>query len=104
MRGGICEFNGWRKESFEGIKVVHFIPIELRQSKNKSENTINLLNESYGILALIEKYSKKKALTIDTEYCLFTNQGDKFILWVKYKLLNETKDYGFEVRSFYNYI
>ena len=30
--------------------------------------------------------------------------GDKFILWLKYKLLNETKGYGFEVRSFYKCI
>ena len=35
---------------------------------------------------------------------MFTNQGDKYILWLKYKLLNETKEYGFEVRSFYKCI
>ena len=57
-----------------------------------------------SILSLIEKYSKENALTTDTEYCLFTNQGDKYILWLKYKLLNETKEYGFEVRSFYKCI
>ena len=43
-------------------------------------------------------------MTTGTEYCLFTYNGDKFLLWLKYKLLNETKDYGFEVRSFYKCI
>ena len=39
-----------------------------------------------------------------TAHLLFNYNGDKFILWLKYKLLNETKGYGFEVRSFYKCI
>ena len=40
-----------------------------------------------SILALIEKKSKQIPLTQETEYCLFNYNGDKFILWLKYKLL-----------------
>lgn len=82
----------------------HYIPNmnqEIGLSTNPKLPDVDLDELPLSILALIEKYSKKSALTTDTQYCLFTNQGEKFILWLKYKLLNETKDYGFEVRSFY---
>lgn len=82
----------------------HYIP-NMNQAIGLSTNPelpdVDLNELPISILALIEKYSKRSALTTKTEYCLFTNHGEKFILWLKYKLLNETKGYGFEVRSFY---
>ena len=82
----------------------HYIPnmnLEIGLSTNPELPDVDVNELPLSILTMIEKYSKKVALTTNTEYCLFTNQGEKFILWLKYKLLNETKDYGFEVRSFY---
>lgn len=101
----ICGFDVvFNVYSYIHIYSRHYIPNmnqDIGLSTNPELPDVDINELPLSILALIEKYSKKKALTTDTEYCLFTNQGDKFILWVKYKLLNETKDYGFEVRSFY---
>ena len=54
-----------------------------------------------SIFDLMERYNSSIPITSGTEYCLFTWQDSCFILWLKYKKLNETKDYGLEVRSFY---
>lgn len=85
----------------------HYIPnmnYDIGLSTNPELPGVDVKELPRSILALIEKKSKKTPLTQETEYCLFNYNGDKFILWLKYKLLNETKGYGFEVRSFYKCI
>lgn len=85
----------------------HYIPNmnhDIGLSTNPKLPGVDVKELPQSILTLIEHNSIKNPLTKETEYCLFTYNGDKFILWLKYKLLNETKDYGFEVRSFYKCI
>ena len=85
----------------------HYIPnmnYDIGLSTNPELPGVDVEELPRSILALIEKKSKQIPLTQETEYCLFNYNGDKFILWLKYKLLNETKGYGFEVRSFYKCI
>ena len=85
----------------------HYIPNmnhDIGLSTNPELPGVDVEELPLSILSLIEINSKENPLTTETEYCLFTYNGDKFILWLKYKLLNETKDYGFEVRSFYKCI
>lgn len=53
------------------------------------------------IMPLIEKHSHLCSLTQNTEYLLYSYGNDYYILWLKYKRLNETRREGFEVRSFY---
>jgi len=53
------------------------------------------------IFPLIEKYNLKCPLTKDTEYLLYSYNTDVYILWIKYKVLSETRKEGFEIRSFY---
>lgn len=50
---------------------------------------------------LIEQSNNLSPLTRETEYLLFLIGTDYYILWLKYKILNETKRFGFEIRSFY---
>ena len=53
------------------------------------------------IMPLIEKHNQQCAITQSTEYLLYSYEKDFYILWLKYKRLNETGNNGFEVRSFY---
>lgn len=85
----------------------HYIPnmnYEIGLSTNPELPSVDIDDLPLSILMLIEKYCKVCPLSSFSEYCLFSYKGDKYILWLKYKLLNETKDYGFEVRSFYKCI
>lgn len=85
----------------------HYIPnmnIDIGLSTNPELPSVDINELPISILLLIENYAKVFPLTIETEYCLFTYLGNKYILWLKYKLLNDTKRYGFEVRSFYKCI
>ncbi len=83
----------------------HYIPNMSYRLGNASMNpemdVVNLDELPDSILDMLEKYNVKNPIAIDTEYCLFTWNGDKFILWLKRKRLNETKKEGLEVRSFY---
>ena len=49
----------------------------------------------------IEQSNALSPITEETEYLLYSIGTDYYILWLKYKILNETKKVGFEVRSFY---
>ena len=104
----ICGFDVvFNVYSYIHIYSRHYIPNmnqDIGLSTNPELPDVDFDELPLSILALVEKNSKDNALTTATEYCLFTNQGDKYILWLKYKLLNETKEYGFEVRSFYKCI
>lgn len=90
--------------SFVHIYSRHYIPnmnYYIGLSTNPELPGVNVEELPLSILTLIEQYNKEDPLTTETEYCLYTYNEDKFIIWLKYKRLNETKEYGFEVRSFY---
>ena len=57
-----------------------------------------------SILKLVSDYNKEYPITMDTHYCLFTSKEERYILWLDRKILNETKEEGLEVRSFYKCI
>lgn len=104
----ICDFDVvFNVYSYIHIYSRHYIPNmnqDIGLSTNPDLPEVDIDELPLSILMLIEKYSKVCPLSSFTEYCLFSYKGDKYILWLKYKLLNETKDYGFEVRSFYKCI
>lgn len=90
--------------SYVHIYSRHYIPnmnYEIGLSTNSEIASIDLDELPVSVLALLTKYDKSYPLTPNTEYCLFKQNDDKYILWLKYKKLKETKANGFEVRSFY---
>lgn len=91
--------------SYVHIYSRHYIP-NMNQdlgivSLNPEIGSIDLDDLPDSILDLLERYNVGNPITCKMEYCLFTWKDSRFILWLKYKRLNETKSFGFEVRSFY---
>ena len=91
--------------SFVHIYSRHYIPNMNKELNDASMNPeiklVNLDELPISIFDLLEQYNSWKPITTDTEYCLFLCDGEKYILWLKYKKLNETKHNGLEIRSFY---
>ena len=62
---------------------------------------INKFAESLGTLIKLY-FSKVTNLDENTEFLLFRFTNEPYILWIKYKIIDELgKNKGFEVRSFY---
>lgn len=84
----------------------HYIPSLNRGLSNTMNNNlsmidINSLLESMRDL-IVKYFSVCSSLQPSKEFLLFKINGDKYILWIKYKKLDElSKLRGFEVRSFY---
>lgn len=91
--------------SFVHIYNRHYIPnmnMDIGDSSlNPEMDCIDVDQLPISILDLLERYNASMPISHHTEYCLFAWNDSKFILWLKYKRLNETKHYGLEVRSFY---
>ena len=90
--------------SFVHILSRHYYPNmnqDIGISMNKEIECFDIEYLPDAIIDLIKKSNAQKALTANTEYLLCSFGGDNYILWMKYKRLNETKADGFEVRSFY---
>lgn len=84
----------------------HYIPSLNRGLSNTMNNNLSMININSlleSIRDLIVKYfTICNSLHSSIEYLLFKLNGDKFILWIKYKKLDElSKTEGFEIRSFY---
>ena len=83
----------------------HYIPnmnLDIGEmSMNQELEVVDLEELPDSIFALLEKANAQTPIIHTTEFCLFELQGIKYILWLKYKRLNETKDNGLEIRSFY---
>ena len=84
----------------------HYVP-SLNRGLNSTMNDnlpmidVNSLLESIQDL-IVKYFSVCSSLQSSTEYLLFKLNGDKYILWIKYKQLDElSKSKGFEIRSFY---
>lgn len=90
--------------SFVHILSRHYYPDmnnNIEVSLNTQRKCINLNNLPNEIIELIEKRNTLCPITRQTEYLPYSIDGDLYILWIKYKQLNEIKQEGFEVRSFY---
>lgn len=90
--------------SFIHILSRHFYPNMNQDIGVSLNNEMDCMDIDYlpdELLKLIEERNRISPLTSDTEYLLYSYKGQNYILWLKYKRLNETKQDGFEVRSFY---
>ena len=90
--------------SFVHILSRHYYPNmnhDIGLSLNKELGCINLDYLPDEIFKLIERSNSRTALSRDTEYLLYSSDNEYYIMWLKYKRLNETKKMGLEVRSFY---
>lgn len=90
--------------SFVHILSRHYYPNmnkDIGISLNAELEIIDLDYLPDEILELIDKRNKRCPITNKTEYLLFSDRDDNYILWIKFKKLAETKNDGFEVRSFY---
>ncbi len=90
--------------SFVHILSRHYYPNinkDIGVSLNTELEGVNLDYLPDELLSLVEKHNQLPPLTRNTEYLLFSADADHYILWLKFKRLNETKSKGFEVRSFY---
>lgn len=91
--------------SYVHIYSRHYIPnmnLDIGEmSMNQELEVVDLEELPDSIFALLEKANAQTPIIHTTEFCLFELQGIKYILWLKYKRLNETKDNGLEIRSFY---
>lgn len=90
--------------SFVHIMSRHYYP-DMNKGIGVSLNTdigsINLDFLPDEIMTLIDNSNTQCPITPKTEYLLFSIGADYYIMWLKYKRLNETQMEGFEVRSFY---
>lgn len=93
---------------FNVYSFVHILSRHYFPSINKETGAS--LNDEFEIdldylpdemLSLIDRRNSICPLTPTTEYLLYSINSDYYILWIKNKILNETKRLGFEVRSFY---
>lgn len=90
--------------SFVHILSRHYYPNmnqDIGISMNKEIASIDIDYLPDSILDLIKRSNAQCALTANTQYLLYSFGSDYYILWIKYKRLNETMKEGFEVRSFY---
>lgn len=90
--------------SFVHILSRHYYPNMNRDIGITLNTEMECMNLDYlpeELFPLIEKHNQQCPLTKGTEYLLYSYGKDFYILWLKYKILNETKKEGFEVRSFY---
>jgi hypothetical protein len=74
---------------------------DIGKSLNAELDCVDLDYLPDNIFSLIEKRNSLYALTHDTEFLVYSYGQDYYMLWLKYKRLNETRGFGFEVRSFY---
>lgn len=84
----------------------HYVPSlnkGLSVSMNSKIPYIDVNNFVETLKGLIVLYfNEDDSLDIAKEYMLFKFMNDPYILWIKYKRMNElSKNMGFEVRSFY---
>ena len=70
-------------------------------SLNSELENVDLEYLPEEIMSLIENWNNQCPITPQTEHLLFSADSEYYILWLKFKRLNETRDMGFEVRSFY---
>ena len=59
---------------------------------NPEIEVVNLDELPYKFLNMLDQYNRWRPISTTTEYCLYSYDGAKYILWLKYKMLNETKN------------
>lgn len=69
---------------------------------NSNIKAVDVRELPVSLLRLVRLYSEFVELTIQTEYLLYELEGEKYILWLKYKKLGyNDKEKAFRVCSFY---
>lgn len=85
----------------------HYIPsinfIDITKSINDELPIINTEKLPISLKDIISQYYDNKGIpTEDDEYLIFTYNRTPYIIWIKYKSINELNHQrGFEVRTFY---
>lgn len=90
--------------SFIHILSRHFYPNmnqDIGVSLNDEMDCLDIEYLPDEILKFVEESNTNRPLSNSTEYLLYSYGGKHYILWLKYKRLDETRQDGFEVRSFY---
>lgn len=92
--------------TFCHIYARHYVPSlnrELSNSMNSNIQCIDINNLMESLMNLIISYFNVNPFLDNTkEFLLFKEKGEKYILWIKYKKIDELmKKEGFEIRSFY---
>lgn len=69
---------------------------------NSNIKTVDVRELPVSLLGLVRLYSEFAELTIQTEYLLYELEGEKYILWLKYKNIGyHDKGRAFRICSFY---
>jgi hypothetical protein len=84
----------------------HYVPSLNRGMSNTMNRDIPHIDTNTfldSIKGLVRLYFERSTnLDSNKEYLLYKIKGDKYIMWIKYKRLNELSFHeGFEIRSFY---
>lgn len=91
--------------SYVHIYSRHYIPNMNKDlgemSMNQELEVVDLNELPDSIFGLLLRANAQNPITPNIEFYLFELNKTKYILWLKYKRLNETKENGFEIRSFY---
>ena len=88
--------------SFIHIMSRHYYPnmnLEAGISLNSKLSIINMEELPISVLNLIKQHTSFSYLTQKTEFLLFEIDGEKYIIWIKFK--NVENNAIFQVRSFY---
>lgn len=73
-------------------------------SLNEDIPILDIKNLPQSLLKLVRLHCKVTPLNITTEYLLFEYDHVKYILWLKYKKIDNTNIMGLHIRSFYKCI
>lgn len=93
--------------SFVHILFRHYFPSLDDDKRDRSINDpLPFLDMEYlpeSVKAFLTLYFSwdKKPIDSTREYLLFSFKGDKYIIWLKYKFLDELNNMGFEFRTLY---
>ena len=88
--------------SFIHIMSRHYYPnmnLEAGISLNSMTSLINMEELPISILNLIKQHTSFSYLTQETEFLLFEIDGEKYIIWIKFRKIDNHAI--FQVRSFY---
>lgn len=81
-----------------------WLMVEKGASLNENIPILDIKNLPHSLLTLVRLHCRVTPLNVKTEYLLFEYCHIKYILWLKYKKIENTTVMGFHIRSFYKCI
>lgn len=81
-----------------------WLMIDSGASLNEDIPILDIKNLPQSLLKLVRLHCKVAPLSVKTEYLLFEYGHIKYILWLKYKKIDNTNKVGLHIRSFYKCI